>query len=98
MIPIATLQAGKWILAFLAVLLQGLKFNAIRKYNKNGDEPIFYKLLTPYSSMEVDGSYSSIRRKTLQYCNRKMGQFYVIIIILVFWLAIPYISKQLGLD
>jgi hypothetical protein len=74
-------------------------FKAMRiyKYNSKKDEPIDLNLFGRFSSMEIDGSYSSERKHILIFCNKMTALLYLCILLLVLAYFLPKIADSLGL-
>jgi hypothetical protein len=97
MIPVETLNLIKIILVALCVFMVVLKLFKIVRYNKDTEEPITYRLIGRFSSMEIDKSYTSSRRKALQYCNRLTAMLYFFLILLLLVYSLPTITRTMGL-
>ncbi len=97
MIPVETLNVIKYVLIALSFFMIVLKLFKIIRYNKNAEEPISYNLIGRFSSMEIDKSYTSARRKALHYCNRLTAMLYFFLLLLILVYSLPSITRQMGL-
>jgi hypothetical protein len=92
-----TLHTLKIIGTGIAVATQSGKILRIVNYNRRSDEVIDLKLLLPYSSIEIDGSYDARRKKVMRFANSMMVLFYLSILLLLLCFAYPSIAASLNL-
>lgn len=98
MISLETLTTAKIFISCISIGLIVFKSFTIISYNNTKeDEPISFNLFGLFSSMEIDGSYTSKRRQTLQLCNRLTGFFYLCVFLFIISLLVPVFVEKMSL-
>jgi hypothetical protein len=93
----ATINLLKILFLTTALLLLVIKMLRVIRYNQQSDEPIPQQLFFRYSATEIDGSYSTDRKRTLYGCNRITYLAYLCLALAAILSLLPTIAERLGL-
>jgi len=91
-----SLSILKFTFITFAVATVVLKVVRITRYNSKKDEPVDMNVFGRFSNMEIDGSYSSERKRVMVFCNRMTVLLYLFIILVILVLVFPKIAESLG--
>jgi hypothetical protein len=90
------LFAAKLSAGAMALFVLAAKVKKVAGFNRSQQEYVPLKLFRTYSSVQIEGSYSTERKKVLRFSNTMTVAFYFFVLLLCLITLYPAISRKLG--